>query len=289
MKLSDAVAAQLLCLLSCAFFAGANALAKAAQTTLPGPELHPLQVAAARFLFGLIALSPFILRHRRAAFRTSVPLRHLQRVGFGIAGVVCIFGAAAAMPLADAVAIAWSAPIFTLLFAAYFLKERVGRLRWLAAGVGFAGVLVLAQPGGGGDAATAIALLAAAFVGAEVATMRVLATRDTSLTVLAINNVLGAFIACSAAAFVFVVPSWPQFLALVGVGAVMVTGQAIFIRALAMAEASALAPFYYATIAWAALIGVAVFGEQPTWALALGGALIAAGGIGANLAGRWER
>lgn len=282
---SALVAAAALCVVACAFFAGANALAKAAQTALPGPELHPIQVAAARFLFALLVISPWILRRGRAALRTDIPLRHLQRVMLGFGGVSCIFAAAAAMPLADAIAIVWSAPLFTLAFAAWFLKERVGTARCLAAAVGFAGVVVLAQPSGAAfEAAALLALLAAVFTGAEVATVRILAMRDSALTVLAINNLLGTAIACAAAAFVFVTPSWEQALALAGVGAAMVSGQAILLKALARAEASAIAPYYYATIAWSALIGVLAFDETPGWRLMAGAGLIALGGVAAALA-----
>jgi len=271
--------AALLCLFSCAFFAGANAFAKAAQTVIPGAELHPLQVTAARFLSAFIVLSPLLIWKGRAVFRTAIPLRHLQRVLFGIGGVSCIFAAVQALPLADVIAVAWSAPLFALCFAAWFLRERVDGARWAAAAVGFAGVVVMMRPGAGTlDPMALLALAAAAFTGAEVVTIRLLAQRDGTLTVLALNNAMGAAIACGVAAFVFVWPSPAQAAALFMVGAVMVTGQAIFLKALAIAEASFVAPFYYATILWATLFGVLVFEEVPGWHLAMGGALIVASG-----------
>jgi len=283
--LSPNVRAALLCVVSCAFFAGANALAKLAGGLLPGPDLPPVQVTAARFLFAFLTLSPFLLRRGPAVFRTAVPVRHVQRALLGVGGVTCVFTAVQTMPLGDVIAIAWAAPLFAMLFAAIFLGEYVGRARWASAAVGFAGVLVLMRP----TAATfepmaLVAALAAVLTGAEVATMRVLATRDSTLTVLAINNLIGAAVACAAAAFVFVTPSWPQAVALAGVGVVMVTGQAIFLRALAIAETSAVAPFYYATIAWAALIGVVAFGEPLGWPFVVGAGLIA--GAGAFVAAR---
>lgn len=272
--------AALLCVIACAFFASANALGKAAQSIVPGPDLHPLQVTAARFLFALIALLPFIAQRGLGTYRTAIPFRHLQRTLLGVAGVTCIFTAVHAMPLADATAIVWAAPLFTLVFAAWFLREHVGIVRWLAAGIGFAGVAVLMQPTGAAfEPAALIALAAALFTGAEVATIRILARRDATLTVLAINNTLGAVIALLAASFVFVTPSWPQAATLAGVGVVMVTGQAILLKSLAIAEASAMAPFYYATIVWSAVIGVVVFDEILTWRLFLGAVLIALGGI----------
>lgn len=271
--------AALLCLIACAFFAAASALGKAALTILPGPKLHSLQVTAARFLFAFLTLTPFLIIKGRGVFRTTVPLRHLQRVVLGFAGLACIFGAVETLPLADVIAVAWSSPLFALVFAAWFLRERVDGARWVAAAAGFAGVVVMMRPGPATfEPMALLALGAAILTGGEVVTVRLLAGRDPGLTVLAINNALAAAIACSIAAFVFVMPSGPQLLALAGVGVVMVTGQAIFLQALKIAEASAVAPFYYSTLIWAALIGVMVFDELPGVHLYLGALLIFAGG-----------
>lgn len=272
--------AAVLCVVACLFFAGANALGKAAQTMLPGPELHPLQVAAARFVFGFLTVSPLLLVQGRAVLKTEIPFRHLQRVLLGFSGVLLGFWALKTMALADAISIMWSAPLFALVFAAWFLREHVGARRWLAAAIGFAGVIVLMRPGDGALQPAAMLVLAAALVtGAEVATIRVLATRDSAATILLLNNAFGAVIATLLAAPFLVVPSLEQGLALAGVGVVMVSGQAIFLQSLKLAEASQIAPFYYATIVWAALIGVFAFGETLDWGFWLGAGLIAVGGL----------
>jgi drug/metabolite transporter (DMT)-like permease len=271
--------AALLCLFACAFFAGASALGKAVLTVIPGPDLHPFQVTAARFLFAFITLTPFLIMRGRGVFRTAIPLRHLQRVVLGVGGLACIFGAVEVLPLADVIAVAWSSPLFALVFAVWFLRERVDGARWIAAVAGFVGVVVMMRPGPSTfEPMALLALGAAILTGAEVATVRLLAGKDPGLTVLAINNAVGVVLACSIAAFFFVMPSGPQFLALAGVGVVMVAGQALFLQALRIAEASAVAPFYYSTLIWAALIGVLVFDESPGWHLYLGASLIIAGG-----------
>jgi drug/metabolite transporter (DMT)-like permease len=278
--MSPPIRAALLCVVSCVFFAGAQAFAKAAQAPGIGPELHPLQVTASRFLFAFLMLLPLILRQGPTVFRTAIPARHIQRVLFGVAGVATLFAALDEIPLGDAVAIAWASPLFALLFAALFLGERVDSRRWIAAAVGFIGVAIMIRPTGAAfEPAALLALASAIFVGGEVVTIRLLATRDSTLTILAINNGLGMLIACVAAAPVFVMPSGHQFLLLIAVGVVMLTGQAIFLKAVAIAEASFVAPFYYATLVWAALIGLVVFGEVPELPLIVGAGLIVASGI----------
>lgn len=284
--MSPTVRAALLCLLAGGFFAAASALGKAAQTGVPGPELHPFQITAGRFLFAFLALAPFLVMRGPAVFRTTIPIRHLQRVLLGAAGITCIFAALRWLPLADVTALARSSPLFAMLFAGWFLKERVSRGHWLAAMTGFAGVVIMTRPSGAAfEPAALLAVTAAVVTGAELVAIRALAVREPWLTVLAINSAMGTLITCAAAAFVFVVPSWQQFLCLAGVGTVMVAGQALMLRAFMVAEASIVAPFYYTTLLWSALIGVVAFGEVPGWHLYLGAALIAGGGLYVTMAG----
>lgn len=278
--MSDTTRAALLCVAACLFFAGANALAKAAQASGIGPELHPFQVTAARFLFAFLLISPLIVRKGPTVLRTSVPFRHLQRVLFGVGGVACLFAAVGQIPLGDAVAIAWASPLFALVFAAIFLRERVELGRWVAAAIGFVGVAVMMRPTGAAfEPAALIALGAALLVGGEVVTIRLLAVRDGTLTILALNNGMGMLIACAMAAPFFVMPSPLQGLLLMGVGVVMVTGQAIFLKAAALAEASFVAPFYYAALVWSAVYGFFFFDEVPGSALLVGASLIMASGV----------
>jgi drug/metabolite transporter (DMT)-like permease len=273
--------------LACVFYASANAMAKAVQGALPGPDLHPFQITAARFLFAFLLLCPLIWRRGSAVWHTAQPWRHLQRVALGAGGVTLLFAALGSLSLADATAIVWSAPLFTLLFAATLMGETVTRRRWGAAALGFLGVLVMMRPGAGAvDPMALVALVAAVFIGAEVATIRILATRDGALTILALNNAMGAVLACLAAVPVFVMPGMAQLFGLVGVGVLMLCGQAIFLLAAARAEASALAPFYYATLVWAAVIGALAFGEVPDVALLIGAGLIVAAGVGVGMSGR---
>ncbi len=274
------VRAAVLCVAACAFFAGASALGKAALTLAPGPALHPFQVTAARFLFAFLALSPLLVVKGRGVFRTSVPLLHLWRVLLGAGGIGCIFAASVAMPIADVVSLARASTLFAVLFALWILRERVTGVRWFAAGIGFAGVLVMMRPGASGFEPMAfVALAAAILTGAELVAIRALAGHDPALTVLAINNALGSLIAGAAACFVFAMPSWQQLLTMAGIGVVMIIGQALAVQALRIGEASAVAPYYYSTLVWAALIGLALFGEVPGWHVYLGAALIAVGGI----------
>ncbi|WP_420404878.1 DMT family transporter [Nisaea sp.] len=280
MATGSALKTALLVVLSCAFFAGANACAKGVQMLEGGPDLHPLQIAFARFLFGFLTLLPFALRSGRTVFRTTIPLKHGVRVVFGAGGVAASFAAVGMMPLADALAIAWTSPIFAMVFAIVVLKEKLVPLRWLAAAVGLAGVVVMTRPGAGVfEAGAVIALLSAVLVGAEVVTIRILAQTDRPLTILAINNLAGLIISGLAALPVLQLPTVEQMPYLVGVGSIMVSGQLLFLKAAAAGEANFIAPFYYSTLLYAALFGLLFFGEVPDLHLLTGGAMIVASGL----------
>ncbi|MEQ8333160.1 DMT family transporter [Nisaea sp.] len=280
MPAGSALKTALLVVVACAFFAGANACAKGVQILDAGPHLHPLQITFARFGFGFLTLLPFILRRGRNVFRTQVPAKHGLRIVLGAAGVTASFAAVGMMPLADALAIAWTSPIFAMLFAILFLHERLVPLRWFGAALGLAGVVIMNHPGAGVlQAGALIALLSAVLVGAEVVTIRLLAQSDKPLTILAINNLSGAVLSGLAAIPVFQMPDPAQLPYLVGVGSIMVCGQLLFIRAAAIGEASFIAPFYYSTLIYAGIFGLLFFGEVPGLHLFAGGGLIVASGL----------
>ncbi len=278
--------AAVLVLVACLFFAGMNVLAKAVGLA-GGADLHPLQITFFRYLFGTLTLLPVLAWRGPAVLRTTVGWRHLQRLAFGIGGLTTLFAAIGLMPLAEATAIGWSAPLFAVLLAALFLGEKVDRARWVAAGVGFLGVIVLARPTPAAfQPAALIAVASAVLTAAEVTTMRRLATIDPPLTTTAIVNI-GGTVAAGLLALPFLAwPSPAQWPLLAGIGVLAAGGQLIFIRALAMAEASAVVPFYYATLVYAGLAGVFIFGEPASLPLLAGGALIVGAGIYLAIASR---
>jgi len=280
MKTGSALKTALLVVVSCAFFAGANACAKGVQLLEAGPDLNPIQIAFSRFLFGFLTILPFAIRGGRAAFRTKIPLKHGVRVIFGAGGVAASFAAVGMMPLADAMAIAWTSPIFAMGFAILVLKEKLVPLRWLAAAVGFAGVIVMTRPGASVlQPGAMIALLSAVLVGAEVVTIRILAQTDRPLTILVINNLAGLIVSGLAALPFLQMPTAEQMPYLVGVGSIMVCGQLLFLKAAAIGEANFIAPFYYSTLLYAGLFGLLFFGEVPGLHLLIGGGMIVASGL----------
>ena len=283
----SAVRAALLTILACALYAGANAFAKAAQAD---GTIAPQQVVFFRFLFGFLALSPWLIMARGPVFRTRVPHIHALRVACGMGGIACLFAALGSLPLADVTAIAWSNPLVAMVVAAIFLKDKVDARRWLWAVLGFAGVLVMMRPTGAAFGVEGLlAVGAAILIGAEVVTIRLLSQRDGPLTILAFANAGGCAAAAVLAWPVLVWPAPAQWFLLAATGSVMVIGQIFFMAALRARETSFVAPFYYATLIFAFIYGVIFFDEAPDLSVYIGSTMIVASGIAVAVLGARTR
>lgn len=277
---AQALVAVALMLAACALLAGTTLIAKMLGPVGSGEAaLHPLQVTAGRFTFAAMALLPFML-WLRPSLRGAVWSNHLLRVAFGWAGVTCLFAAASMMRLADATAISFLNPIVAMILSIPLLGEKVGPWRWGAAGIAFAGAVVLTEPGTGAiQLAALIALLAAFFMGAEAILIKKLSDSEPPLRILTINNLAGMVLALSAASFVWQWPTAQQWALLVLLGFTMVSVQALFIQALRRGDASFVMPFFYTTLVFAAFYDFVTFGEVPTLAALTGAGLIIVGAL----------
>ncbi|MCW9044102.1 MAG: DMT family transporter [Pseudopelagicola sp.] len=260
-----------------AFAAGTTLLAKAIGTGALGDPLHPLQISHGRFLFAFLAFSSAALVLRPRFTRPSLRL-HLGRSALGWGGVTLMFAAAAFIPLSDATAISFLNPVFGMLLATVFLGETVGRWRWLSAGLALVGALILIRPGGETLAFGALlALGAAVALGGELIFIKLLSGREKPFQILLINNAIGLSLASIAVAFVWHPPSPAQWLALAAIGLLMASAQICFVNAVRLADASFVSPFFYLSLAFAALYDAVIFGVRPDVISWIGAALILIG------------
>ena len=263
------VLAALLTVAASGFVAGTTLLAKMLGTDTLGPSLHALQISFGRFLFAFLGFSIAALILRPRFTRPNLGL-HVGRSSLGWGGVTLMFAAAAFIPLSDATAISFLNPVIGMLLAIPFLGERIGPWRWGSAALAFLGAMILMRPGAGAlQVGALIALLAALCMGSELIFIKLLTGRERPFQVLIINNAIGLCIATVAALFVWRSPDPSQWLALAGIGALMALAQTCFINAMRLADASFVTPFFYCTLAFAALYDGAFFGVWPdrvSWA-----------------------
>ncbi|MDO5646925.1 DMT family transporter [Paracoccus sp. (in: a-proteobacteria)] len=261
-----------------ALFASTSLLAKAVGSGALGPALHPLMVSAGRFVFAFIAVATVVAAIRprltRPDWRT-----HITRTICGWVGISLMFAAVAQMPLPDATAISFLSPVFTMLLAIPLLGERVGPVRWSAAGIALLGAVILLRPAGDIQMAAFFALGAAVAMGTESIFIKRLAVREQPLQVLFINNGIGAVIASVAVMAVLSRATPAQWGALMAIGGLIACGQALNLLAMRRDDASFVVPFFYLTLIWAALFDLWWFEVLPDGISLIGAAVIIAGAL----------
>jgi drug/metabolite transporter (DMT)-like permease len=189
-----------------------------------------------------------------------------------------MFAAVAFIPMSDATALGFLNPVFGMILAIPFLGEKVGRWRWLAAGMAFFGALILLRLGPDTFQVPALLALGAAMaMGFELIFIKKLADREPPLQILLINNAIGSVLMSVAVISFWAPPTLVQWSALLALGLMMAGAQTCFINAMARADASYVTPFSYITLIFAGLYDWIIFAQIPDWVSVLGAAIIVSG------------
>jgi len=266
-----------LMVLASMLIAATTLLAKSLGTQTLGAPLPALQISHGRFLFAFLGIASVALVLRPPLRSANLKL-HVARSSFGWLGITLLFGAVAFIPLSDATAISFLNPVFAMMLAIVFLGEKVGRIRWSAAGIALIGALILLRPSAESFQPAALLALTAAFVmGIEITIIKLLSGREGPLQILLINNAIGLTIATIAVLAVWTPPTGAQWLALAGIGLLMAMAQACFVNALARAESSMVVPFSYSTLVFATLYDLLIYDVVPDAVSITGAAIIIAG------------
>ena len=114
---------------------------------LASESLHTFEVAFFRSFFGMLAALPLVLKHGPGLLRTQQLPRYFVRCVLGTLSMFCGFWAIGNLPLAEAVSLSYSTPLFVTIAAVLWLGEQVRVRRWSAVVLGFIGVLVIVRPG----------------------------------------------------------------------------------------------------------------------------------------------
>ena len=237
----------------------------------------------------LVMAAIFIPRMGLSLVRTTSLGLQLARGLFLVASSILFVLSLNHMQIAEAAAIAFLAPVIVALAGGWLLDERVHPRTWLALAGGFAGVLLIMQPGGAGFSWYFLLPLGCAFcmAGYQLLT-RKLALRDDPITTLFYPGLI-ACLAVPAAfpASAFVIPTPPLHRAvLAGTGILGAVGHFLVIRAHYHAPATLLAPFGYSQLVVVTLLGFVVFRQLPNGLALTGMALVAASGLFLVLASR---
>jgi drug/metabolite transporter (DMT)-like permease len=225
----------------------------------------------------------------RWGLRTSHPIGHFWRGLVGTTSMGLGFTALGLLPLPEATAIGYAAPLLTVIFAAMFLGEQVRIFRLTAVFLGLAGVVIVLTPSltvTSVDAASKLevlgamaALLGAVFAAlAQVFVRKLIHTEPTSAIVFYFS-VTATLLALVTLPFGWVVPAPREAALLVGAGLLGGVGQILLTESYRHAETGMIAPFEYVSMLLALVLGFAIFGEVPTAATLGGAGLIVAAGL----------
>lgn len=239
-----------------------------------------------RGLFGLIPIVVFVaVSGGIPTLRTNKPLIHAGRGLLHLGAVFCFFYAFSVMPLADAYAIAFSAPLFITALSVPMLGERVGRHRWTAVGIGFVGVLIVLRPweGLGNDGldplGAAAALVGALFFALIAISIRWLGRTDSSQATITYSNLVVVIVS---GALMWTQPTLPavsDLIVFVSAGLLGGAGIICMTYAFRLAPPSLLSPFEYTAIVWGLLFGVLLFGDWPDRWMLTGCAVVVLAGL----------
>jgi drug/metabolite transporter (DMT)-like permease len=249
--------------------AGVKALAE----SYPVPE-----IAFLRYVVGLIFAVGIAARSSEGlgGLATRRPGGHLIRSFCNLGAMLLFYYAIARMALADVVAIAFAAPIFTTIFSVLLLKERVALRRWTAVAIGFAGVLVMVQPGGGvWGAGAAMALASAVLYALTVISSRQLSLTESSHTILFYYSIVCLVATGAVLPWQWLTPAPEDVWLFLLVGLTGTLGQFFMNQAFRFGEASMLAPLDYTALIWAAALGYIFWSEVPSATVIAGVALVA--------------
>lgn len=243
-------------------------------------ELSPLQVAFLRNFFAAVTLMPWLMAGGFAALRTNRLKTYVWRAALGLVAMMLWFSALAVLPLADAVALNFTVPLFATIGAALFLGEVVRARRWVATLVGFLGVLIILRPGFTELSLVMLLPIVAAFFQAVGALLvKSLSRTEGAGTVVAYMNLLLTPMSLVPALFVWQWPSWYVLGLCAFVGFTGAIAHVAFTRAYALVDASAVMPFDYMRLPFAAALAYLLYAELPdlwTW---VGAGVIAASAI----------
>lgn len=238
-------------------------------------EVHTFVIAFFRTGLGLVFMAPWLIRTRLEGLKTDKIPWFIARAAFTSVAALGYFYALAEIPLADAVAIMFTRPLYGTVFAIVFLGELVGLRRWTALGVGFAGVLVMVRPGFEAFNLGLAAVFVASIAGAGAAVLiRYLSRTESPDTITMYFAIFTTPVMLILALFVWQTPTWDQLGWLTFMGLTGTLGQRAVSRGFAAADASIVLPMEFSRLIVAALFGFILFAEIPSVYTALGGALI---------------
>ncbi len=235
--------------------------------------IHPSMIIFFRLLFATVAMLPWLAIRGVGVLKTDKLKLYALRAVISMGAMSTWFWSISMIPIADMTALSFMAPVFATIGAVFVLGETVRLRRWIATAIAFAGALIIIRPGiVEMTTGSWLALASAGFMGTSILIIKTLSRTENPNTVVFYMGLLMMPMALIPALFVWEIPPseyWPVIFAM---GPVAVLGHITMVRAYILADASAVVPFDFTRLPFAAVIGWILFGELAdfwTWAGAI--------------------
>jgi drug/metabolite transporter (DMT)-like permease len=244
--------------------------------------VHPVEMLFWRFALALVPMTIWALAGPGIeAVKTRRPFAHIWRAAIGFVGMGFGYWSLTLLPLAEATAISFAAPLFATILSALFLSEAVGWHRWGAVLAGFTGVLLVMQPQNASLPidGLVIALISAFGVACVMITIRQISKTERAFTTVYWFTAISALVLAGVFPFFAVSHSPAAWLAIVAIAGLGGTAQLLLTASLRLAPVGVVAPFDYSQLVWAILLGWLLWTDVPSTTTWIGAAIIIASGI----------
>jgi drug/metabolite transporter (DMT)-like permease len=243
-------------------------------------QIESVQTAFFRAAISVILLIPYMAMGRVNPWKSTRITGHFWRTAMGTTSMVLGFYAVAMLPLADATALAFSQPLFSVVVAALVVGEKVRWRRWSATIVGLLGVLIMVRPGEGSlQPGALIAILNAATVAFSILLVKRLSDTETPLMILTQFAIFSTMLLLPPALWVWKWPDLRGWVLAIGVALTATVGQYFWVQAFKVGEMSVVAPFEYLRLPFAVFVGWLIWDETPVIWTYVGAAIVIASAL----------
>ena len=237
-------------------------------------EVHIFEIAFFRCALVIFVLAPIIFQQGKKIFKTKQPKVQFLRITTNSVAMLCFFYGISTTPLAQLTTLGFTVPIFATILAVIFMKEKIRLRRTTALIVGFIGTIIVMRPDISIELGALLIIFSSFLWSICLIFIKKLTQTDSAVTI-SLYFGIGMIPATFALAFpVLEMIDLRQFFILIFIAITGTLAQTIMNSALEKGELALLLPFDFLRLIWSVLIGYALFSEEPTITLWLGGFLI---------------
>jgi drug/metabolite transporter (DMT)-like permease len=243
-------------------------------------ELHPFQIVFFRNVFGLVFMLPWLIKYGYRSFKTErLPLFIIRSI-LGLVSMMCYFWAISVLPLAKAVALSFTVPLFVTIGASLILKEEVHLRRWIAVFIGFVGTLVILRPSIDGDLFASLVVVASSItMAASVLIIKSLSRTESTNVIVMYMVLLMTPLSFPAAVTVWQWPSIDLWILLMLMGFLGSFAHLMFTHSLKISDVSIVMPFDFARLPFIIVLAWFIFDQSVDRWTVIGAGIVFASGV----------